>query len=66
MTAQRKVLIEKIKRKTDWRYSTREVERMFKICDKNVQTTIDVLKLATWRDEFFKQKNSGQLNGFLG
>lgn len=58
MTAQRKVLIEKIKRKTDWRYSTREVERMFKLCNKNVQSAIEVLRLATWRTEFFNQQKS--------
>lgn len=58
MTAQRKVLIEKIKRKTDWRYSTLEIEKMFKVCGKNVQNTISVLKLATWRTEFFNQQKS--------
>lgn len=56
MTAQRKVLINKIKRKTYWRYSTYEIEKMFKKCNKDVHDTIEVLKLATWRTEFFKQQ----------
>lgn len=66
MTATRKVIINKIKRKTDFRYSTREIERMYKECSKDTQTTIEVLRLATWRDEFFKQKKTGKLKGFIG
>ena len=66
MTATRKVIINKIKRKTDFRYSTREIERMYKECGKDTQTTIEVLRLATWRDEFFKQKKTGKLKGFIG
>lgn len=58
MTSQRKVIINKIKRKTDWRYSTYEIEKMFKACGKDTHDTIEVLKLATWRTEFFKQQQA--------
>lgn len=55
MTKQRKVVINKIKRKTDWRFSTYEIEKMFKKCNKNLDDTISALKLATWQTEFFNQ-----------
>lgn len=66
MTNTRKAIINKIKRKTDFRYTTREIERMYKECNKNTQTTIEVLRLASWRDDFFEQKKAGKLKGFIG
>ena len=66
MTKTRKAIINKIKRKTDFRYTTREIEQMYKECGKDSQTTIEVLRLASWRDDFFEQKKVGKLNGFIG